>query len=83
MSKKIEIELPAIPQWVAEETEKPLCYVQFLKGDNKKVLNKDLINGDLFISSKDECDRFKTKFTEAEIKAIDERYWQFAVPMEE
>ncbi|MBC1379396.1 DUF1642 domain-containing protein [Listeria innocua] len=28
-------------------------------------------------------DIFKTKFTEAEIKAIDERYWQFAVPVEE
>ena len=26
---------------------------------------------------------FKTQFTEAEIKAIDERYWAFAVPVEE
>ncbi|HHT6151818.1 TPA: DUF1642 domain-containing protein [Listeria monocytogenes] len=26
---------------------------------------------------------FKTQFTEAEIKAMDERYWQFAVPVKE
>ncbi|MCP8235066.1 DUF1642 domain-containing protein, partial [Listeria monocytogenes] len=28
-------------------------------------------------------DIFKTQFTEAEIKEMDERYWQFAVLVEE
>ena len=36
------------------------------------LTNKDKSNG-----------KFKSQFTEQEIKSIDERYWQFAVPVED
>ncbi|HBZ6456220.1 TPA: DUF1642 domain-containing protein [Listeria monocytogenes] len=29
------------------------------------------------------CKGYKTKFTESEIKELDERYWQFRVPVED
>ncbi|EAC5033971.1 DUF1642 domain-containing protein [Listeria monocytogenes] len=43
-----------------------------VRSDGCKSLNNSVQN-----------DIFKTQFTEADIKAIDERYWQFAVPVEE
>ncbi|WP_279621757.1 DUF1642 domain-containing protein [Listeria monocytogenes] len=35
------------------------------------------------MSTNGEFDGYKTKFTESEIKNIDTRYWDFAVPVEE
>jgi hypothetical protein len=35
---------------------------------------------DSIVSTKREALNFKAKFTESEIKAMDERYWAFAVP---
>ena len=38
----------------------------------------------LCLTSKDKSNgKFKSQFTEEEIKSIDERYWQFAVPVED
>ncbi|EQA6624858.1 DUF1642 domain-containing protein [Listeria monocytogenes] len=47
------------------------CYLN-VRSDGCKTLNNSVQN-----------DIFKTQFTESEIKAMDERYWQFAVPVEE
>ncbi|EBF5745862.1 DUF1642 domain-containing protein [Listeria monocytogenes] len=47
------------------------CYLN-VRSDGCKTLNNSVQN-----------DIFKTQFTEAEIKEMDERYWQFAVPVEE
>ncbi|EJT8451520.1 DUF1642 domain-containing protein [Listeria monocytogenes] len=64
-----------------EVEKEPLYYVQLIKrvfgylnvrSDGCKSLNDSVQN-----------DIFKTQFTEADIKAMDERYWQFAVPVEE
>lgn len=48
-----------------------------------KYLNQRLDNNELCFSTRERRRGFKTKFTEKEIKAIDERYWQFAEPVEE
>ena len=38
----------------------------------------------LCLTSKDKSNgKFKSQFTEQEIKSLDERYWQFAVPVED
>lgn len=64
-----------------EVEKEPLYYVKLIdqatgylnvRSDGCKSLNNSVQN-----------DIFKTQFTEADIKAIDERYWQFAVPVEE
>ncbi|MHC5215638.1 DUF1642 domain-containing protein [Enterococcus sp. LJL128] len=60
--------------------QEPLYYVVLAenKGGFKYVfLNKD---GTVSHTNNKEC---VSKFTESEIKAIDERYWAFAVPVEE
>ncbi|EAE7843993.1 DUF1642 domain-containing protein [Listeria monocytogenes] len=46
-------------------------------------LNFSKENGICSINNKREDALFKTKFTEKEIKAIDDRLWAFAVPVEE
>lgn len=46
-------------------------------------LNFRINNGDAMFGSSEEIGNYKTKFTEQEIKALDERYWQFAVPVDE
>ncbi|EHH2542537.1 TPA_asm: DUF1642 domain-containing protein [Listeria monocytogenes] len=64
-----------------EVEKEPLYYVQLItiflgylneRNDGRRSLSDSVQN-----------DIFKTQFTEAEIKAMDERYWQFAVPVEE
>lgn len=67
------------------EVEKPLYYVKlpvvyFNHLDLKTYLMKD-DRGNITIADNNDFDDMK--FTEAEIKAIDERYWPFAVPVEE
>ncbi|EAD2930645.1 DUF1642 domain-containing protein [Listeria monocytogenes] len=64
-----------------EVEKEPLYYVQLItiffgylneRNDGRRSLSDSVQN-----------DIFKTQFTEAEIKAMDERYWQFAVPVKE
>ena len=62
-----------------EVEKEPLYYVKIpsLAYDMFLVKGED---GELIVFQNTSCG---TKFTEAEIKAIDERYWAFAVPLEE
>lgn len=67
------------------EVEKPLYYVKlpvvyFNHLDLETYLMKD-DRGNITIADNNDFDDMK--FTESEIKAIDERYWPFAVPVEE
>ncbi|EAC9201309.1 DUF1642 domain-containing protein [Listeria monocytogenes] len=64
-----------------EVEKEPLYYVHFIEGVGG-YLN---VRGDWcrYLSDSVQNHLFKTKFTESEIKAMDERYWQFAVPVEE
>ncbi|EHD5018753.1 DUF1642 domain-containing protein [Listeria monocytogenes] len=66
--------------YVVEEEQK--YYVKLLPNDCG-FLNYSKITDWYSISSKSEIDHFQTKFTEKEIKSINERYWAFAVPVEE
>lgn len=68
-----------------EVEEEPLYYVKlpvvyFNHLDLETYLMKD-DRGNITIADNNDFDDMK--FTEAEIKAIDERYWSFAVPVEE
>ncbi|ELX6561608.1 DUF1642 domain-containing protein [Listeria monocytogenes] len=63
-----------------EVEKEPLYYVKFI--DDESAYLNARSSGDLIATSNEGCG-FKTKFTEAEIKATDERYWQFAVPVAE
>lgn len=68
-----------------EVEEEPLYYVKlpvvyFNHLDLETYLMKD-DRGNITIADNNDFDDMK--FTEAEIKAIDERYWAFAVPVEE
>ncbi|HAO5787382.1 TPA: DUF1642 domain-containing protein [Listeria monocytogenes] len=64
-----------------EVEKEPLYYVQLIDHATG-YLNVHYDNQKL-VGSNDEASEYKTQFTEAEIKAMDERYWQFAVPVEE
>lgn len=64
--------------WVSRKQK--LYYVKFPGFDaDEGYLNFDKSNGEYTVDEPSESSYFKTKFTEAEIKAIDERYWAFAV----
>ena len=68
-----------------EVEEEPLYYVKlpvvyFNHLDLETYLMKD-DRGNITIADNNDFDDMK--FTESEIKAIDERYWAFAVPVEE
>lgn len=63
-----------------EVDKEKLYYVRFVD-DGKSYLNKSSFQ--IFISTCDETNVAKTKFTEKEIKDIDERFWQFAVEVED
>ncbi|MDX8092412.1 DUF1642 domain-containing protein [Enterococcus lactis] len=58
-------------------TEEAEYFIELPAKQNKLYVNYD-------IEENISIDAFRvTRFTEAEIKAIDERYWPFAVPAEE
>ncbi|HAA6928604.1 TPA_asm: hypothetical protein GHE75_00215 [Listeria monocytogenes] len=62
--------------------EEPRYYVKLLPMEDgflNLLIETETYDTNIALESKG----FKTKFTEQEIKAIDERYWQFAVPVEE
>lgn len=72
--------LEAIVNGYTVEKEQ-LYKVVFLKTDDDEIL---LLKSDtFFIDWITIYNDLKYQFTEAEIKAIDERYWTFAVPVEE
>ncbi|EAG0781827.1 DUF1642 domain-containing protein [Listeria monocytogenes] len=62
-----------------EVEKEPLYYVQLITifFGYLNVRN----DGRLSLSDSVQNDIFKTQFTEAKIKEMDERYWQFAVPV--
>ncbi|EKA2551380.1 DUF1642 domain-containing protein [Listeria monocytogenes] len=64
-----------------EVEKEPLYYVKLIDQANGYLNVRN--DGRRSLSDSVQHDIFKTKFTEAEIKAMDERYWQFAVPVEE
>lgn len=59
-----------------------LYYVWFLKDDEESFLNISATDR-MFFSNKHEPNNYRTKFTMAEIEAIDPRYKAFAIPVEE
>lgn len=59
-----------------------LYYVKFFD-DEKTYLCEGKISGSKYIMGKGDNNIVKAKFTEEEIKEIDSRFWQFAVPVEE
>ncbi|EPB7466517.1 DUF1642 domain-containing protein [Listeria innocua] len=67
-----------------EIEKEQLYYVKFVDGNNVDncYLNAGY-SGRLIVADSYVGCGFNTKFTEAEIKAMDERYWQFAVPVDE
>ena len=72
-----------------EVEKEPLYYVYFTEIIASPDLMDPDIEGAYLMKNGDEVEladnnRFdEMKFTESEIKAIDERYWAFAVPVEE
>lgn len=65
-----------------EIEEEQLYYVKlydFVAG----YLNLTVESGTYFVADKKQTDAYKTKFTEQEIKAYDERHWAFAVKVED
>ncbi|EAC7033177.1 DUF1642 domain-containing protein [Listeria monocytogenes] len=68
--------------WMGDyEVGEPLYYVRFFDG-GLGFLNV-YFNGVRLLSCHLGSEGYKTKFTELEIKNIDTRYWDFAVPVEE
>ncbi|WP_271000164.1 DUF1642 domain-containing protein [Listeria seeligeri] len=70
--------------WMGEyEVEKePLYYIKVVDS-YYGFINLDLATGEYSTSTAEEVVVLKTKFTESEIKNMDARYWDFAVPVEE
>ncbi|ECW1067622.1 DUF1642 domain-containing protein [Listeria monocytogenes] len=64
-----------------EVEKEPFYYVRFFDG-GLGFLNV-YFNGVRLLSCHLGSEGYKTKFTESEIKNIDTRYWDFAVPVEE
>ncbi|MBC3581215.1 DUF1642 domain-containing protein [Listeria monocytogenes] len=65
-----------------EVEQEPLYYIKVIDR-HFGYINLNLKTGAYTTTTNVESDGFKTKFTEKEIKAIDERYWQFKVPVED
>lgn len=64
-----------------EVEKEPLYYVQLITNSLGYLNVRN--DGRRSLSDSVQNDIFKTQFTEAEIKAMDERYWHFAVLVEE
>lgn len=65
-----------------QREEEQLYYVQFVEGDVNSYLNENYA-GELIATTKYQYDNCKTKFTKAEIMAINPNYMLFAVPVED
>lgn len=71
---------------VPEEVEKePLYYVVFDILQSQKYLVKNIKTETFYLSNNENVigNYEQVSFTETEIKAIDEKYWAFAVPVDE
>lgn len=68
-------------QYGYEVEKEQLYYVQLIANSLGYLNERN--DGRRSLSDTVQHDIFKTQFTEAEIKEMDERYWQFAVPVEE
>ncbi|WP_195971986.1 DUF1642 domain-containing protein [Enterococcus gallinarum] len=67
-----------------EVEKEPIYEVVFLEDDNGRYLLMELSEKSYEVVHESENDGYRTQwFTESEIKSIDERYWAFAVPVEE
>ncbi|WP_172426605.1 DUF1642 domain-containing protein [Listeria monocytogenes] len=66
-----------------EVEDEPLYYVRFISDNRSSYLNLQKNRGRLWVSDYLESDEFKAKFTEKEIKNMNENYWAFAVPVED
>ncbi|EIZ5956265.1 DUF1642 domain-containing protein [Listeria monocytogenes] len=64
-----------------EVEKEPLYWVQLIERASGYLNVRN--DESSFLDSPYEVGLNKTKFTEAEIKTMDERYWQFAVPVED
>ncbi|ENT3227018.1 DUF1642 domain-containing protein, partial [Listeria monocytogenes] len=64
-----------------EVEKEPLYYVQLITNSLGYLNVRN--DGRRSLSDSVQNDIFKTQFTEAKIKEMDERYWQFAVPVED
>ncbi|EAG2634065.1 DUF1642 domain-containing protein [Listeria monocytogenes] len=62
-----------------EVEKEPLYYVRFINNCSGYLNVRN--DGRRSLSDSVQNDIFKTQFTEAKIKEMDERYWQFAVPV--
>lgn len=78
-------ELTAKAWMFGYEVEKePVYEVAFLESDDERYLLMELGEKSYEVVPESENDGYRTQwFTESEIKSIDERYWAFAVPVEE
>ncbi|HFQ6579885.1 TPA: DUF1642 domain-containing protein [Listeria monocytogenes] len=65
------------------EVEKEPLYYIIVTDSRFGYINLNLQTGGYITSTNGEFGRFKTKFTEQEIKELDERFWAFAIPVEE
>lgn len=64
--------------------KEPVYEVVFLESDEERYLLMELGEKSYEVAPESENDGYRTQwFTESEIKSIDERYWAFAVPVEE
>ncbi|MGM0295082.1 DUF1642 domain-containing protein [Enterococcus sp. AZ034] len=67
-----------------EVDKEPVYEVVFLESDDERYLLMELGEKSYEVVPESENDGYRTQwFTESEIKAIDERYWAFAVQVEE
>ncbi|MBC6160741.1 DUF1642 domain-containing protein [Listeria seeligeri] len=65
-----------------EVEQEPLYYIKVVDS-YWGFINLNLETGEYSTSTAEEVAVLKTKFTESEIKNMDEKYWAFAVPVEE
>lgn len=69
-----------------EIEKEQLYYVEIISNymnDTGGYLNRGKVSGSVYIGTNDGPESAQTKFTEQEIKEIDDRYWSFAIPVEE
>lgn len=69
-----------------EVEQEPLYYVKLISDSVANAggyLNLNLKSGALWVDTTKGTDLIKTKFTESEIKNMDEKYWAFKVPVED
>ncbi|HBI2221589.1 TPA: DUF1642 domain-containing protein [Listeria monocytogenes] len=64
-----------------EVEQEPLYYVRFF--DGKVGFLQVYLNGVRLVGWRNKSEEYKVKFTESEIKDINENYWAFRVPVSE